>query len=260
MTKGKYHHKRELARRNASQELPKTVLPHSEAEPAKKQGKNAHPVSHKKERLVRFRESVKRSSFTDWCIAAFTLVLSVVAIYQYVVLGGQLDVMRKDQRPWMKLSFDNFKLQINSPIGGNFHMVNNGKTVAKNIEGKFVIEKVLNGQQPRLDYGDAWISFTGGTIFPNEPEVRGMAMQHLVQKLGGSSYEPTVLSQSDFDDFVAGNIFFVAYAKVSYSDFFGVRHWTQFCSFETPSASSPGNETKTVTAKNCTDYNDIDDN
>jgi hypothetical protein len=83
-----------------------------------------------------------------------------------------------------------------------------------------------------------------------------MNMQHSVQTSGGAiSYESTVLSQDELNDFIAGRIFFVAYVDVSYSDFFGTRHWTRFCNFLHPTGI-----VQTYTARNCTDYNDIDDN
>ena len=54
--------------------------------------------------MSRERISVfKRPSLTDWCLAAFTGVLTVVAIYQLVTTDNQLVTMRKDQRPWVKV-------------------------------------------------------------------------------------------------------------------------------------------------------------
>ena len=209
---------------------------------------------------MRFRESFKPSSFTDYCLALFTGLLVVVAILQMVITQRQLDVMRKDQRPWIKLTFDNLITTVGSPVGGNLHTVDNGKTPAKNIEGKFAIEKVKNGEQPRLDYGHAWTKFTVGSIFPNDPQAQAVNMQQIVFTPSGPSYQAVVLSQPDFDDFIQGRIFFVAYGRVSYSDFFRVQHWTTYCIFfpapESPAVVAP----KQYTARDCTDYNNVDDN
>jgi hypothetical protein len=259
MSKGKYKRKRDKARQKTKQEVPNIRLPNSEVVPAEKQPESTKESNtkrgNKEETSMGFREAVKRSSVTDWCIAAFTLVLMVVAVYQYTVTGSQLDVMRRDQRPWMKLNFDSFTAKTGTEIAGNLHMVNNGKTPAKKIEGRFAMEKVRNGDSPRLDYAESGNIFTTGAIFPNEPQTKGMGMQHSVQKSGGINYEPVILTEDAFTDFMAGNIFFVAYANVSYSDFFGVRHWTKFCNFLYPTGII-----QTYSAKNCTDYNDIDDN
>jgi hypothetical protein len=264
MSKGKYNRKREHARQKAEQEVSKIRFPDAEVVSPEKQPKTAQKSnpqrSDKKEIPMGFRESVKRSSFTDWCIASFTLVLSVVAIYQYVVMGGQLDVMRKDQRPWIKLAFNTLTLKVGSPIGGNLHTTNNGKTPAKKFEGKFAIEKVKNGEQPRLDYGTSWVKFTGGAVFPNDPQVQAVNMTQTVNHPSGPAYEAVTLNQVDWDDYTRGNIFFVAYGSISYSDFFRVQHWTKYCTFvgapESPATVSP----KQFTAQNCTDYNDVDDN
>ena len=199
----------------------------------------------------------EKSSFTDWLLAIFTAALAGATIYTIIIIGGQLDVMRKDQRPWIKMTFDSFAVQAQSAIGGNLHQVNYGKTVAKNIAGKFAIEEVKNGEQPRMDYGNAWVSFTTGALFPNDPQVRGVPMQKVAQHLpSGDTYEAVVLSQTEYDDFMNGKIFFAAYGIISYSDFFRIEHWTKYCTFLYP-ANGPS---RTFTAKTCTDYNDVDDN
>jgi hypothetical protein len=261
MSKGKYKRKRERSRQKAEQQEPNIGFLNSKVIPSEKHKKTPNPSNHnrceEKEELVSFRESIKRSSFTDWCIAAFTLALTVVAVYQGVVMGGQLDVMRKDQRPWIKTTFEPFGVQPGSTISGNLHTINNGKTPAKQFEGKFTIEKVKNGENPRLDYGESWDAFTGGALFPNDPQTRAMSMQDTAQDRvsGTKSSKPVILSKDDYNDFMDGKIFFVAYASVSYYDFFGIRHWTKYCNFIYPTGVA-----KDYTARNCTDYNDIDDN
>jgi len=47
-------------------------------------------------------------------------------------------------------------------------------------------------------------------------------MQRTVSHPAGPSYEAVTLSQSDWDDYTQGKVFFVAYASISYSDFFRV--------------------------------------
>jgi hypothetical protein len=201
------------------------------------------------------RDWVGRSSVTDWCIAVFTLALVLTSLYQFIVMSSQLDAMRKDQRPWIKVTFDNFTTSLQAPLGGNLHMVNNGKTPAKNIDGKIIFERVENGEQPRLDGGTAWVKFTTGVQFPNDPQTQPVSMQHTVNRPGGIFYESVMPTQSELDDYNAGKIFYVAYAEVKYKDYFGREHWTKFCTF----MATP-NLPQGVTAKRCTDYNDIDDN
>jgi len=63
--------------------------------------------------------------FTDWCMAAFTLVLATAPIYQFTIMRGQLDTMRGQleemrkqtvltERPWLKI-----KQRIVSPLTFN---------------------------------------------------------------------------------------------------------------------------------------------
>jgi hypothetical protein len=211
-----------------------------------------------KSRWQRFAGWIKeKSSFTDWLVTIFTAALAGATIYTIIIIGGQLDVMRKDQRPWIKLTFDSFGVQVNSPIGGNLRIVNYGKTVAKNITGQFEVAEVRNGEQARMEYGSASVIFTTGALFPNDPQVRGIPLQKVAQHSpSGDTYEPIMLSQTEYNDFTNGKIFFVAYGTISYSDFFRIQHWTKYCTFLTAANGPPG----VFTAKNCTDYNDVDDN
>jgi hypothetical protein len=159
--------------------------------PAQRADENSRNTKSRWQRFVGWIK--EKSSFTDWLHAVSTAALAVATIYTIVIIGGQLDVMRKDQRPWIKLTFDNFAVQVQSPLGGNLHTVNYGKTVAKNITGKVAIEEVRNGEQPRMDYGNAWVSFTTGALYPNDPQVRGIPLQKVAQhSASGDTYEAVI--------------------------------------------------------------------
>lgn len=266
MAKGKYSRKKRGTLQRAQEANPKVVfveerkIAQEETDATAKHRKQTAEKEDKMWWKTLWEWIRSSSSFTDWCLTAFTLVLATASIYQFNVMGGQLDVMRKDQRPWLKLTFDNFVTQVGSPIGGNLHMVNSGKTPAKKLEGKFAIEKVKNGEQPRLDFGNTWVTFTGGALFPNDAQAQAINMQQTVYGPSGPFYEAASLSQTDWDDYVQGRIFFVAYGSISYFDFFRVQHWTKYCVFlsapESPAIVVP----RQFTAHNCTDYNDVDDN
>jgi hypothetical protein len=258
MSKGKYERKRDRAKQRKQQEASATAIPngviHPEGE-TKTPAEGQKKTDAKKEKSVRVRELIERSSLTDWLLAIFTAVLAAAAIYQFVITDAQLTEMRKDERPWVKLTFDGFVAQANAPIGGTFHIVNIGKTVAKNLLGSFTIEKVQNGEQPTLDFGRAWNGMSSGALFPNDPAVQFLTKQQAVHHPSGDTYEPDILNQADFDDFNNGKIFFVAYAYLPYSDFSHIQHWTKYCTF-----LLPAQKTGTATARSCTDYNNVDDN
>jgi hypothetical protein len=80
--------------------------------------KNPDQEGNKKQEVTMgFRELVKRSSFTDWCIAAFTCVLAVVGFLQWSILSGQLGESQKEftssHRPWVNVSGS---VQIAGPL------------------------------------------------------------------------------------------------------------------------------------------------
>lgn len=260
MSKGKYKRKRERTRQKAKQEVNEVRFPHSEVIPAKKQPESSKESnakrSEEKETPMRLSEAVKRSSFTDWCIAAFTLALTVVAIYQLAITGSQLDTMRKDQRPWIKVSFTSHQTQALAPVGGTVHLVNNGKTPARGVvHGDFVVETVKNGEQPRLDYPLPYIRFTTGMITPNDTP----ADIFVERERSGAKNAPEIdpLMASEFEEFKQVKIFFVVYGTVHYADFFGTDHWTKFCSVILPPNPPPDS---TMSGQACTNYGDVDSN
>jgi hypothetical protein len=213
-------------------------------------GRNKTTNNKKPTWWKRFKEWTKKDkTFTDWCIAAFTFVLAVTAIYQFGVMGGQLDTMRKDQRPWVGLTFtialNNNALQVGEPIKAVAHVVNDGKTPARSVTGHIVIEMVKNGEEPRLNYDLRHSRFTTGALFPNQSEeYRAVA-----------SVPP--VTQAESDDFDQRKSFVVVYGIVSYRDFFGKWHWTKMCNLFT---TKPPNAIGGVTAILCADYGDIDGN
>jgi hypothetical protein len=191
------------------------------------------------------------ASATKW-IAFFTFFLAAAATYQFIILDRQLDTMRKDQRPWLKLDFTLNDLTVGQPATATMHIVNNGKTPARVVWGDMAIERVKNGESARLNYPLPHSRFTTGLIFPGVPVDAPITM---LRNSETGIPEGDILMHSELDDFQHFRIFFVAYATVHYKDFFGVDHWTKLCAVEAP-ANVPG----TFTGKNCTDYGDIDAN
>jgi len=192
---------------------------------------------------------------TKW-IAIFSFFLAAAAIYQFIILNRQLDTMRKDQRPWIKVTFNPGVLQPLGPIGGIVHLVNNGKTPARGIvRGDFAVEKVKNGEQPRLDYPVPHTQFTTGMITPNDVP-QDIAIER-VRSSKNNTVEADPLMASELDDFKQVRIFFVVYGTVYYSDFFGTDHWTKFCAVLLPSNPPPHS---TMSGQSCTNYGDVDSN
>jgi len=82
-------------------------------------------------------------SFTDWCVAGFTLVLAIAAIDQFSVMGEQLTEMRRQidisERPWISVEAapENDLTFVNgrqAALGIKLSVKNVGKSIAKGIQ------------------------------------------------------------------------------------------------------------------------------
>jgi hypothetical protein len=262
MSKGKHKRKRARAQKQAQQKAGKIMMLVDSEEINHKQEKSSTDSAQEPKRIknpsgrwTRLREWAKEGkTFTDWCIAAFTLVLAVAAIYQFIIMDAQLDTMRKDQRPWLKVSLAPFGMQALAPIGGTVQLMNSGKTPARGIvHGDFVVEKVKNGEKPKLDYPAPHVTFTVGMIAPNDPMEPIPVDRRRFAADGSNESDP--ITQPELDDLKHSKIFFVVYGTVYYSDFFGSSHWTKFCTYVVAPDTSGS-----VTAQKCTDYADVDKN
>jgi hypothetical protein len=254
MGKHKHKHKNKRAEKHAQRQL-------DMAGPENK-GQVENDTSHhaseqhgkdEQEPLMGLRNLAERSSLTDWLLAAFTFVLAACGIYQFIILNNQLSVMRKDQRPWMRISLqDGTVLRPLVNKFGTIQIINNGRTPARAISGSVVLQSIRLGEVSRFDYPNPHMTFTESVLFPNTAPVN-MDVTRMHMSTGGT-LEQDLLSQSEFDDF-GKSLFFLVYGKVTYSDFHGIQHWTKFCAVIMPSdfhGFYPG--------KPCTDYNDIDTN
>jgi hypothetical protein len=248
MSKGKHKRKKQHAQQQAKEQAAAIHLLENNKMSGDEETELSTTKEHKSNnkgapsRWKQFRDWAKqKSSFTDWCIALFTLVLAVAAIYQFIIMGGQLDEMRKDGRPWISISFGyNGDLHANVPISSTLTIVNKGKTPARAIKADVAIDVVKNGEEPKLNYPLPHARFTTGLIFPGDPY--------------SFPIEGDIVTQREFDDFQNGRLFFVAYTNVSYKDFFGIEHWTRYCTAIVSKALG------TFTGQKCTNYGDVDSN
>jgi hypothetical protein len=242
MGKQKQKHKKQNTQQYAQQHAQDASLLGAKVNSESEAGNGAKRESEaqcKEGESMGLRERLKRSSITDWLLILFTAVIAGATIYQFIILGGQLDVMRKDQRPWIRVRVEVQPLPVVSPImTGTGHVRNSGKTPAKNPHAYFFFEKIQNGTEPRLDKLKADVESTTGVLFPDEPYDVPLTIYSL--------------SATEFDEFNREKIFFVVYGRLTYTDFYNVEHWTKFCQF----IGLHG----TATAKPCADYGDLDSN
>jgi hypothetical protein len=262
MGKRKYRHKRQTAQMQTPQHAPqvgfdeeKKVTVHSETRPVPTAEHRSDLM--KLSRSKQFVEWAKHDkNFTDWCVAAFTFVLAVAAIYQFSIMNGQLDSMRKDQRAWVTVSvgdpqFTKDGASGNMTVSVPAVVTNSGKTPARQSSTDIVVDTVENGQSPTFAFDDVPRTWsTIGVILPNAPfKVDAPMLRSLVK----GHPEPRVLSTADYQELVDGKDYIVICARSTYVDIFGKAHWHHFCAFNSPSTKGT-----LVTARACTNYNDVD--
>jgi hypothetical protein len=258
MSKGKYKRKREHRQSATPQQTPETRL----LEPKQQANNPSNAQSTRqgeKELPMGLREAAKRSSFTDWCLMIFTGVLAVVAIYQFVIMGGQLDTMRKDQRAWVSISASDPQI-ARDPASGNatitwpLVLANTGKTLARHASVEIVVDTVRNGEAPTFAYDKGITWQTTAVVFPNAPVPIIGKMLHTTKIKNHP--EEMILTRAEYQDLLDGTQYIVVYAKSSYLDIFKKEHCHHFCGFKSLSPKP----TDIGGARSCTNYNDVDDN
>jgi hypothetical protein len=206
----------------------------------------------------RFMELWKQSSLTDRIIAIFTGVLAAAAIYQFIIMNGQLDVMRKDQRAWVKFeqakeAGDQVTSQFTTgePLSFPVRFVNTGKTPANHVQVKVFVSLITAGTEPPLEDPDSGIipwyislSAQSGIIFP-ESDIKNVATR--TTKDGGSF----PLTEAEFNAIRDGTSYLAAWGTVTYDDVFQVPHWTKFCYWIS---------SKSHKSERCSQYNSVDSN
>jgi hypothetical protein len=221
--------------------------------PTENTAERQHQVNAKKEKPMKFSERIKSSYFTNWCLVVFTGALAVVAIYQFIILKGQLHTMQIDQRAWIYVMVANVPKTpvVNEEFNAFIQYSNTGKTPAKKMRLYYRMENVRNGESPDFEYSarPAMVT-TAGSMLPNAPNTITVPLYQDIAK-----YESKKLTVADVEDLLAGKTFIAIHGRAEYMDIFGNSHWSKFCIWK--AYCDPG---KMVTARSCSDYNDTDDN
>ncbi len=263
MSKGKHKRKRQRAQQHAEQQVAQVRVLDGEVISAKEQPEAPKTPDgkecHKERTPVGFREFLKRPSITDWCIAGFTFVLASAAIYQFIIMGSQLKVMRIDQRAWLKFEAAPVKAGDESvswqivpgqPVTYPLRVVNTGKTPATNIDMRIFADIVDASQEPPLGHVEEHAHvphghITAGIIFPSsdfkQPVVRP-----------GNNGAPLMATDDEVIAVRDGRAYLAVYGVIAYDDVFKTRHWTKFCNWIALKGQ--------FHALKCTQYNSVDSN
>lgn len=189
-------------------------------------------------------------------MAVLTLAGVVIAVFTGLIFWKQLKEMRTDQRAWVSMASGSGKFAKeadgNTIVTVPMTITNTGKTPAKAVFNEIVVEKVKNGDSPEFIYDNRARTYNStGTIFPNGTQQVTAGL--LKGKLNTNQTEPLLLTPSQVQDLTDGTYYLAIYSQTSYFDVFGTKHWLHFCAFATLSPVPIP-----LTAKKCTDYNDVD--
>lgn len=198
-------------------------------------------MQNTKKRFWRDWEPIAKMTFV---MALFTVIYSLITAGLYCIANRQLDGMKKDQRPWIRLwsevSVSGKTMPVKtSPITITLHVLNVGKTPAKSFSADIFVEPVKNGTEPRMNKSPRLVNLATGVVFPNVPTEFPV------------NY---TLLQSEWEDYKEGRAFLIIYSHIVYKDLFQKDHWTDSCEYSGPHPEAFSS------AKNCTDYNNTDDN
>jgi hypothetical protein len=201
---------------------------------------------------------VKVTTFADSLLILFTAALTGASLYQFLILRGQLDVMRKDQRAWVAAVTG----VPETPPSGTGKLLripveikNTGKTSARDVKVEVIARIVKNGDDARCEYGNQVPGTSRGTkvFLPNAPRTfYGVILSAPATEK--TLAQPRVVSPDEIQQLIDGREFFVVYGRVSYRDIFNQQHWTHFCSW-----GGLGTKPAMFSSGSCFAYNEIDD-
>jgi len=204
----------------------------------------------------------------EWVMAILTLIGIVVACLTGAIFWQQLSAMKTDQRAWVTLTAPTASPEPEKQVAADgatitgytigipITVTNAGKTPARHYSVDIAVEKVRVDRPPTLSYVGPITRSVSGILFPNSPFVieTGLfdANSNAPDAVNGTAKK--TLSPAEFQRLRDGKDYMVLYANGSYVDIFGTQHWHHYCivwSYRVP---------VTVPSRNCTEYNDVDDN
>ena len=181
----------------------------------------------------------------------------VIATLTAAIFWKQLSAMKVDSRAWITISgavqINQDKATGNTSIIFPASVINSGKTPGKSILSQIVVEIVKNGDSPRFVYDGVPHTVNSiGILFPHSPaQVQAALLRFNANTATQTEQRP--LSTTEYQELLDGNSYIAVYSRTTYNDIFGTEHWDQTCAFTTPSVKPV-----LLTAKKCSDYNNVD--
>jgi hypothetical protein len=212
-----------------------------------------HSADHQGQTPMSYKEWFHH--IPNWAMAMFTAVLTIIAAVQACLISNQTDTMKKDQRPWIKMTNIPVSntMNENTTIIGHLQLINSGKTPAKNVVVKISVQKFAKDHVPNCSYTLPQPNAVFGVLYPNAPTGAVESPPYGVQTKPGE-FEPFGLD--DMKKFANWDLYYVVCAEATYTDFFHRGHVTHFCEWSAANSPTP----REFSARACTEYNSVDDN
>jgi hypothetical protein len=132
---------------------------------------------------------------------------------------------RRDQRAWVALVDIQGIPEVGTIFGVNLVAQNSGKTFAKNLRMRAVIElSAEKGNEPDFsleDNASARKDSSVSLLAPNADYTMDIELR--------KKTPPHEITPSDMDGIRSGNVTIFVHGKITYDDIFGCAHWTSFC-------------------------------
>jgi len=180
-----------------------------------------------------------------------TVLISILALLvTFAQAYFARQTMRMEQRAWINYSFGQSSMVVGQPLDIPVHLVDIGRTPARNVHGAIVVHKLAKDEEPAFSLSHG-MSVEAGLMFPNVPQdVHSVLIPTIVPS--GEKPNPIILDRPTIDAINDGSAFTLVYGRIVYEDMFDVPHWFQFCAM--------GGISKYGQPKTCVEFNRVDDN
>jgi hypothetical protein len=131
----------------------------------------------------------------------------------------------RDQRAWVAVVDIQGVPEIGTIFSVNVAAQNSGKTFAKNVAMRAVIELVTEkGREPDFTLDDSAAARKDSSVSLLAPNA-----DYLMDIELRKQTPPHEITQSDLDGIRRGDLTIFIHGKITYDDIFGCTHWSSFC-------------------------------
>jgi hypothetical protein len=203
----------------------------------------------------------------DSPLALWGVLLGAVVAFIYLMQWRAMDqAMKIDQRAWLESRDENSRdadtperhrfaesIQSGQPVNYPLHVINSGKTPAKNITVHIFVLILPASQGPPLE----WVDHTAehphellesGILFPNS------AARPLMSRVANNGIA-IFATDDEAKAIKEGASYVAAFGVIRYDDVFKVSHTTRFCDWDT---AKPGIDSAKFDTRKCAQFNDGD--